>query len=162
MMMTPLKYAVLHHKGDEIASIVERENEIITIEERQAMFKLACEIGNKLTKVRVARLLLPQEIATEQVAALLYEYMTAISSNYFGGGTVKGACHRAWAQAILEQAPPPFSRDEPDFILDAEKIKDIRWMFQRMGLNSLEQVVQFILNYRPNLSLNRTCLRQAG
>jgi len=140
--MSPLKEAVLHHKHDDISSIVgSLSAQALDPTTGAEMYKLAVSMGNVATIARVVRVF-PTVASKAELAAVLKKYLVNCSQNYFGGGSPTGAASRAWKQAILGKAEP-FSRDEPDFVLNAEQRKDLRFLVEQAGLQSEEELVHF-------------------
>lgn len=141
--MTPLKNAVLHHKLDVISAIASSpEIASYGLDIRFEMLRLAESMGNVMTMVRVARVF-PEVVSTEQARLYLRKCLAAISSNYFGGGSLEVAARRAWMQ-IIGRGGKTISKEEPDFILSSEQLADLRFLFERLGLASESDVVSLV------------------
>lgn len=141
--MTNLTRAITLHDLDGIAAAIAAAPE--EIHERVSGWlpiQWAERTNNPVTYARVVRLLGSASGHIEH-RLLLKNYVVAISSNYFGGGSPEQSAVRAWEQ-IHRGIVRPFSKSESDFILSDEQKMDLVHLLKEAGVDSEAALVELV------------------
>jgi hypothetical protein len=96
-------------------------------------------MGNTFTVTRLLRVL-PSIAYAVDAKDLLRKRLVALGTNYFGGGSPQAAARRLWEQ-VFEARVQPFSRDEPDFVLNAEQLEDCRFLLEHAAVRSKSELL---------------------
>jgi len=132
--MHPLKSAILHHKLDDISELASDYSPGRNDPTSAELLRLALEMGNQYTIVRLARHFQHGAEALPYRQFLL-ERMEHLSHNHLGGGDSSKAARRLWQQ-VFRGVVEPSSRDEPDFVLTPGLVEDVRLLLERAGIHS--------------------------